>query len=273
MTLSLTGPLLLVGAGKMGGALLEGWLKRALDPKQIFIREPSPSPAMDALADQHGIAASAAPKLPGAPAVVVLAVKPDQAEKVLAGIAASIGPDTVVLSIAAGRTLESLARPLPPKSAVVRAMPNTPASVGAGMTVCVANPHVSQAQREECDALLSAVGEVEWVEDEGLIDAVTAVSGSGPAYVFHLAECLEQAGIEAGLAPELAARLARATVSGAGALLRQSELDAGTLRANVTSPKGTTAAALDVLMDDDALKDLLTRAVAAAAKRSRELSS
>ncbi|MCB1444136.1 MAG: pyrroline-5-carboxylate reductase [Methyloceanibacter sp.] len=273
MTLSLTGPLLLVGAGKMGGALLEGWLKQGLDPKKIFVREPSPSPAMDALAERHGIAASANPKLPEAPAVVVLAVKPDQAETVLTDIAASIGPGTVVLSIAAGRTLESLARALPPKSAVVRAMPNTPASVGAGITVCVANPHVSRAQRDECDALLAAVGAVEWVEDEALIDAVTAVSGSGPAYVFHLAECLEQAGIEAGLSPDLAARLARATVSGAGALLKQSELDAATLRANVTSPKGTTAAALDVLMGNDALTNLMTRAVAAAAKRSRELSS
>ncbi|MFW2390918.1 MAG: pyrroline-5-carboxylate reductase family protein, partial [Methyloceanibacter sp.] len=171
------------------------------------------------------------------------------------------------------RTLESLSRDLPDTVAVVRAMPNTPAAVGRGITVCVANANVTAAQKRECDALLASVGEVVWVEDEALIDPVTAVSGSGPAYVFLFAECLEAAGIEAGLPHDLAKQLARATVAGAGELLRRSDLEPGDLRKNVTSPKGTTAAALKVLMGDEALKDLMARAVAAAAKRSGELSS
>ena len=273
MTIGLTGPLLLVGAGKMGGALLEGWLKQGLDPTTVFIQDPALPDGMRRVAAAHGIVAGDAPALTKAPAVIVLAVKPDLADAVLRAIAPSIGAETVVLSIAAGRTLETLSGPLPETCAVVRAMPNTPASVGEGITVCVANARTSAAQRAICEVLLSAVGEVVWVEDETLMDPVTAVSGSGPAYVFHLAECLEQAGIEAGLPPDLAARLARATIAGAGALLKQSEHDAATLRTNVTSPRGTTAAALDVLMEDEALKTLLARAVAEAAKRSRELSS
>ena len=184
-----------------------------------------------------------------------------------------LGETSVVLSIAAGRTLASLSRHLPETAAVVRAMPNTPASVGQGITVCVANAKVTPQQKGECDALLSAVGEVIWVEDEALLDPVTAVSGSGPAYVFLLAECLEAAGIEAGLPHDLAEQLARATVAGAGELLCRSDLEPATLRKNVTSPKGTTAAALDILMSDDALKGLVTRAVVAATKRSRALSS
>lgn len=273
MTIALNGPLLLVGAGKMGGALLEGWLARGLDPKAVFIQDPALPESIGELAAAHGLVAGEAPRLPEPPAVIVLAVKPALATEVLRAIAPSLGDETVVLSIAAGRTLESLAEPLPETCAVVRAMPNTPASVGEGITVCVANAQVSETQRDACETLLSAVGEVVWIDDEALMDAVTAVSGSGPAYVFHLAETLEQAGLEAGLPPELAARLARATVAGAGALLKQSEHDATTLRTNVTSPKGTTAAALDVLMEAEALQKLLARAVAAAAKRSRELSS
>lgn len=273
MTLRLTGPLLLVGAGKMGGALLEGWLKQGLDPANLFVQDPALSGTMRALAKSQGIVAGTAPKLPAPPAVIVIAVKPDRADAILAEIAPLIGQETLVLSIAAGRTLESLARPLPSDAAIVRAMPNTPASVAAGITACIANIHVSKTQKASCDALLSAVGEVVWLDEEALLDPVTAVSGSGPAYVFHLAECLEAAGIEAGLPQALAARLARATIAGAGALLKQSDDEASTLRKNVTSPKGTTAAALDVLMEDEALKDLITRTVAAAAKRSRELSS
>ncbi len=269
----LTGPLLLVGAGKMGGALLTGWLARGLDPVEIVIQDPALPAPIASVASAHGIAAAETHNLTLPPAVVVLAVKPDAAASVLAEIAHMIGPDTVVLSVAAGQKLERLSRPLPEGTAVVRAMPNTPASVGEGITVAVPNAFVRPEQRDVCDGLLSAVGEVVWVDDEALLDPVTAVSGSGPAYVFHLAECLEQAGIDAGLPPALAAKLARATVSGAGALLKHSDLDAGTLRANVTSPKGTTAAALEVLMGEDALKALLTRAVAAASKRSRDLSS
>ena len=272
MPLRLTGPLLLVGAGKMGGALLAGWLARGLDPTQIFIQDPALSEEMAAFAATHGISVSEAPALPFPPGVAVIAVKPDLTEKILPEIAPLVGPQTVVLSVAAGRTSKSLTRHLPERAALVRAMPNMPASIGEGITVCFANAHVTPEQRQTCEALLSAVGEVVWVEDEALLDAVTAVSGSGPAYVFYLAECLEQAGIDAGLPRDLAAQLARATVSGAGALLKQSEHDAATLRTHVTSPKGTTAAALDVLMDEDALKELLSRAVAAASKRSRELS-
>lgn len=273
MTIGLSGPLLLVGAGKMGGALLEGWLKQGLDPKQVFIQDPVLSEPVRRLADEHGIVAGAEAAFSKPPAIVVLAVKPGLTDAVLRGIAPSIAPGTVVLSIAAGRTLDVLSQPLPEGIAVVRAMPNTPAAVGEGMTVCVANEETGDAQKTACETLLSAVGDVVWVDDEALMDAVTAVSGSGPAYVFHLAECMAQAGIDAGLPEELAARLARATIAGAGTLLKQSEADAGTLRENVTSPNGTTAAALDVLMEEGALKGLLSRAVSAAAKRSRELSS
>ncbi|MGD9069931.1 MAG: pyrroline-5-carboxylate reductase [Methyloceanibacter sp.] len=273
MAIALSGPLLLVGAGKMGGALLEGWLGRGLDPATVFVQDPALSESMRRLTDAHGIMAGEAPVLPQAPAVIVLAVKPALADTVLSAVAPHIGSETVILSIAAGRTLDSLARPLPESCSVVRAMPNTPAGVGEGITVCVANSSTSDLQRHACEALLSAVGDVVWIDDEAMMDAVTAVSGSGPAYVFHLVESLERAGIEAGLPAELAARLARATVAGAGALLKKSEHDAATLRTNVTSPKGTTAAALEVLMEEEALERLLTRAVAKAAKRSRELSS
>lgn len=273
MTLRLAGPLLLIGAGKMGGALLEGWLKQGLDPATVFIQDPALSDAMAAFADNHGIQANDAPELPSPPAVILVAVKPDVAEKLLPEVEPMVGETTVVLSIAAGRTLQSLSRYLPENVAVVRAMPNTPASVGQGITVCIANPNVTAEQKRECDALLSAVGAVIWVDDEALLDPVTAVSGSGPAYVFLLAECLEDAGIEAGLPHDLAKQLARATVAGAGELLRRSELEPAQLRKNVTSPKGTTAAALDVLMSEGGMKELFARAVAAAAKRSRELSS
>jgi pyrroline-5-carboxylate reductase len=273
MTLRLAGPLLLVGAGKMGGALLEGWLKQGLDPATVFIQDPALSDAMAAFAATHGIVANDAPELPAPPAVILIAVKPDVAEKLLPEVEPLVGEKTVVLSIAAGRTLESLSRYLPETVAVVRAMPNTPAAVGQGITVCIANANVTADQKRECDALLAAVGEVVWVEDEALLDPVTAVSGSGPAYVFLLAECLEQAGIEAGLPHDLAERLARATVAGAGELLRRSDLEPAQLRQNVTSPKGTTAAALEVLMSKGEMKDLFVRAVAAAAKRSRALSS
>lgn len=273
MTLRLTGPLLLIGAGKMGGALLEGWLKRGLNPASVFVQDVALSEAMRAFARDHGIVASNAPELPAPPAVILIAVKPDATGVLLPEVEPMLGEETVILSIAAGRTLESLSRDLPDTVAVVRAMPNTPASVGQGITVCIANANVTPEQKRECDALLAAVGEVVWVEDEALLDPVTAVSGSGPAYVFLLAECLEAAGIRAGLPQDLARQLTQATVAGAGELLRRSHLEPAELRKNVTSPNGTTAAALDVLMSEDALKDLVRRAVAAAAKRSGELSS
>jgi pyrroline-5-carboxylate reductase len=272
VSLNLGGPLLLVGAGKMGGALLAGWLRQGLDPASIHVQDPTPAPEVAALMASHGIRARHQAKLPASPAVIAIAVKPQIMDAVLPTLGSSLGPSTVVLSIAAGRTLANLASRLPPGSAIVRAMPNTPAAVGQGMTVACASGEVTRDQALVCNMLLEAVGEVIWLDDESLMDAVTAVSGSGPAYVFLLAECLAEAGIAAGLEPELAARLARATVSGAGELLRRSDLSPAELRQNVTSPKGVTAAALEALMGKDGFAELLKRAVAAAAKRSRELS-
>jgi pyrroline-5-carboxylate reductase len=273
MTLSLAGPLLLVGAGKMGGALLEGWLRQGLDPATVFIQDPAPSPEVEALAARHGIASGTAPDLPAPPSVILLAVKPDLTQKLLPEVEPMIGETSVVLSIAAGRTLASLSRHLPPGTAIVRAMPNTAASVGRSISVACANEAVSRDQALACTMLLEAVGEVVWIDDEALLDAVTAVSGSGPAYVFLLAECLAEAGRAAGLDAELANRLARVTVEGAGELLLRSDLSPQELREKVTSPQGTTAAALEVLMGKNGVQELLTRAVAAAAKRSKELSS
>ncbi|HEX4553194.1 MAG TPA: pyrroline-5-carboxylate reductase, partial [Xanthobacteraceae bacterium] len=178
---------------------------------------------------------------------------------------------TVVISIMAGRTLAFLEKTLPAGTALVRAMPNMPAAIGRGITVAVPNARVSAAQRDLADKLLAATGATEWVDDEALMDAVTAVSGSGPAYVFLLAESLARAGVAAGLPPDLAARLARATVAGAGELMHRSPLDPATLRQNVTSPGGTTAAALDVLTAKDGLDPVMDKAIAAATRRSREL--
>jgi pyrroline-5-carboxylate reductase len=200
----------------------------------------------------------------------VIAVKPQVAPEVMPTLVPFVGAATVVVSIMAGRTLRFLEATLP-RAALVRAMPNTPAAVGRGITVAVPNARVSAAQRDLVHALLSAVGAVEWIDDEVLMDAVTALSGSGPAYVFLLAETMARAGCAVGLPPLLAEALARATVAGSGTLLHRSQLDAATLRQNVTSPGGTTAAALDVLMAEDGLQGLMTKAIAAAAKRSNEL--
>ncbi len=272
MSLSLNGPLLLVGAGKMGGALLEGWLKRGLKPSQVVVQDPSPSADIKSMLDTHGIGCVASADAGGSPpAVILMAVKPQVMEAVFPAVAKLAGPGTLVLSIAAGRTIASFERHLAPGRAVVRAMPNTPAAIGRGITVCCANAACTPAQRTLAGELLSAVGEVDWVGEEKLIDAVTAVSGSGPAYVFLLAECLAEAGRAVGLEAGLARKLADATVSGSGELLRQSGIDAATLRKNVTSPGGTTAAALAVLMAGDGLQPLMTRAVAAAEERGREL--
>lgn len=270
--IDLDGPLLLVGAGNMGSAMLTGWLERGLAPSAIAIQEPSPPPAVAALAARHNIPISARlGSLGTPPAVMLVAVKPQVMDIVMAEVAPLAGPSTLLLSIAAGKTIASFERHLAPGAAVIRSIPNTPAAIGRGITVAVANAHVTQRQREAADQLLAAVGEVAWVDDEALIDPVTAVSGSGPAYVFLLAECLASAGVAAGLAPDLAMRLARATVSGSGELLYRSDSDAATLRRNVTSPNGTTAAALDVLMAEPGLACLMERAVLAATRRSREL--
>ena len=207
----------------------------------------------------------------GKAAAIVLAVKPQVAPDVLPSLTGLIEATTVVVSIMAGRTLGFLQRALPAGTAIVRAMPNTPAAIGRGITVAVPNAHVGAAQRELANRLLTATGAVEWIADETLMDAVTAVSGSGPAYVFLLAESLARAGAAAGLPADLAERLARATVAGSGELLHLSPLPAATLRENVTSPGGTTAAALAVLMGAQGLDPILQEAVAAATRRSREL--
>ena len=266
----LPGALVLVGAGKMGSALLTGWLGRGADPARIAVIEPKPAAEIVGLSERGVRFNPPAGALPEA-AVVVLAVKPQQAEAVVPAIAPLVGAATLVLSIMAGRTIAGLADGLPPGAAIVRCMPNTPAAIGCGITVAVPNRYVTPAQRELAGRLLMATGAVEWIDDEGLLDAVTAVSGSGPAYVFLLAETLATAGVAAGLPAALAERLARATVAGSGALIERSGIDPATLRQNVTSPGGTTQAALSLLMQPDGLPALMRAAVAAAAQRSREL--
>jgi pyrroline-5-carboxylate reductase len=267
--INFTGTLVLVGAGKMGGAMLEGWLTLGLDPAKVAILEPQPAPEIAALA-ARGVRINPALTSITDASVVVIAVKPQVAADVVPPLKTLVRPDTVAVSVMAGKTLAFLEGALG-NTAIVRSIPNTPAAIGRGITVAVPNPKVTPSQRAISHDLLGSVGAVEWVADEALIDAATAVSGSGPAYVFLLAESLGRAGAAAGLPADLAARLARATVAGSGELLHRSALDAATLRANVTSPGGTTAAALGVLMAQDGLDPLLEKAVAAATKRSREL--
>lgn len=268
----LDGELLLVGCGKMGGAMLEGWLAQGLAPGDVWIVEPNQEVGAGLV--RRGMRhVSDAVRLAGAmrPAVVVLAVKPQMMEEAVGAAGPLLRPGTLVLSIAAGKTLGYFARRFGRGVAVVRAMPNTPAAVGRGISVAVANAEVTPAQRACADALLSAVGEVAWVEEESLLDPVTALSGGGPAYVFLLMEMLAEAGIAVGLPADLSERLARRTVEGAGELSRLSPQNPAALRENVTSPGGTTLEALKVLMAEDGLRPLLVRAIAAAARRSREL--
>ncbi|HEX4042418.1 MAG TPA: pyrroline-5-carboxylate reductase [Xanthobacteraceae bacterium] len=264
-----SGLTILLGAGKMGGALLEGWLRLGLDPNTIAVLEPQPAAQIAALAARGVRLNPATAALSGA-AAIVIAVKPQAAAEALPALAPLVSASTVVVSIMAGRTLGFLEGALGRGRALVRAMPNTPAAIGRGITVAVAK-NADATQRGLADRLLAATGAVEWIDDEALMDAVTAVSGSGPAYVFLLAEALAEAGIAAGLPPALAKKLARDTVAGAGELLHRSPVAAAALRQNVTSPGGTTAAALAVLMGDDGLTALMTRAIAAATARSREL--
>jgi pyrroline-5-carboxylate reductase len=265
---SLQGTIVLAGAGKMGGAMLSGWLAQGLDASRVAAVEPHPSDEINALVAK-GVRLNPAPKDVGAVAALVIALKPQMFREAGPALKPFMTSDTLVVSIMAGITIAALNEVC--GGNVVRAMPNTPAAIGRGITVAVADKNVSAAQRGIADALLRAIGAVEWTGDETLMDAVTAVSGSGPAYVFLLAEELARAGVEAGLPAELATKLARETVAGSGELLHRSELSSATLRQNVTSPGGTTAAALEVLMGADGMQSLLTRAVAAATKRSREL--
>lgn len=262
--------LLLVGCGKMGGALLRGIVAARL-MSDIVVVEPSAPPA-DA---PPGVAWKNAPEslvAEWAPDVVIVAVKP----QMIAGVLPSYGRFTkaVFLSIVAGTTLAKLGDILKnPSAAVVRTMPNLPASIGKGMTVAVANAHVASEQREMCNQIMRAVGMTAWVEDEALLDVVTALSGSGPAYIFALCEAMAKAGESLGLTPAMAATLARQTVIGAGALLAKATESAGDLRRAVTSPKGTTEAALKRLLAENGLNDLMYQAMAAAAARSRELAN
>jgi pyrroline-5-carboxylate reductase len=264
----ISGPIVLAGAGKMGGAMLSGWLAQGLDARRVSVIEPHPSDELRALAAK-GIRLNPSPEDIGAVATLVVALKPQMFREAGLMLQSFTGPSTLVVSIMAGATIASIEEVC--GGMVVRAMPNTPAAIGRGITVAVAANQVNASQRATADALLRATGSVEWIDDESLMDAVTAVSGSGPAYIFLLAEELARAGVEAGLPPELATKLARETVSGSGELLHRSELASATLRQNVTSPGGTTAAALEVLMGKDGMQPLLTRAVAAATRRSKEL--
>jgi len=264
----ITGTIALAGAGKMGGAMLTGWLAQGLDAKRVVVIEPQPSAEINALAEK-GIRLNPSAGDAGAVDTLVVAVKPQSFREAGGALKQFVGSSTLVVSIMAGTTIAALEEVC--GGMVVRAMPNTPAAIGRGITVAVAAKNVSAAQRTTADALLRATGSVEWVDDESLMDAVTAVSGSGPAYVFLLAEELARAGVEAGLPAELATKLARETVAGSGELLHRSELASATLRQNVTSPGGTTAAALEVLMGEGGMQQLMIRAVAAATKRSLEL--
>ena len=263
---TLHGTLALAGAGKMGGAMLTGWLAGGLDPKRVVVLEPFPSDDIKALAAK-GVRLN--PNDPGPADTLMVAVKPQTFREAGPALKKLVGSNTLVVSIMAGTTIAALEEVC--GGMVVRAMPNTPAAIGRGITVAVAAKNVSAAQRGTADALLRATGAVEWVGDEGLMDAVTAVSGSGPAYVFLLAEELARAGVEAGLPADLATKLARETVAGSGELLHRSDLPSATLRQNVTSPGGTTAAALEVLMGQDGMQPLMIRAIAAATQRSKDL--
>ena len=285
------GQLLLIGCGKMGQAMLSGWLRaisdpatlpRSLMPETYTIIEPTGLPVE--FLKKNVILHSDLADLPSdyQPDIVVLAVKPQILGDLLPSCRQFVRSETVFLSIAAGINLARLTKELtiqavvsskPMKPRLVRAMPNTPAAVARGISVACAGPEVNIAQKTSCTNLLTAVGEACWIEDEALMDVVTSVSGSGPAYVFFMIEALAQAGIKAGLPAVLASQLAKATIEGAGELSHLSDLSAAQLRTNVTSPGGTTQAALEVLMAPDGLVSLLTRTVAAAAARSRELSS
>lgn len=255
--------LVLVGCGRMGGALLDGWLKNGLTAGAVHVIEPHPRPELSDL----GISLNG--DLPADPAVLVIAVKPQMMADVLPRL--SVGSDTLVVSVAAGVTIAAYEAAFP-GAAIVRTMPNTPAAIGQGITAIIGNGLAGPAQLDLAEALMAAVGRVVRLQDEGQMDTVTALSGSGPAYVFHLIEAMAAAGAAEGLAPDLALALARSTVAGAGALAVAEDEDPGKLRENVTSPNGTTAAGLAVLMDSGSgLPPLMHATIAAAATRSREL--
>jgi pyrroline-5-carboxylate reductase len=272
MACAKAGTLLLVGCGQMGSAMLRGWVAREAASSYVVVE---PAGAHPSFAGAPGISWHHSADELGSelrPEAIVFAVKPQVIDAVLPPYRRWAGSGAVCLSIAAGTTIAGIARHLG-KAPIVRAMPNTPAAIGRAITVACPNAHVTPAHRLLCDTLLAAIGESAWVEDEALMDPVTAVSGSGPAYVFLLIEALAAAGEREGLPADLALRLARETVAGAGELARAASEGPARLRENVTSPGGTTRAALDVLMNENGLPALLRRAVAAATARSRELAS
>lgn len=261
--------LVLLGCGKMGSAMLQGWLDRGLAPDAAWVIDPHPSGWLTGLTSQ-GVHLNGG--MPAAPAVVLIAVKPQMMGTALRQVAAFGGSQTVILTVAAGTTIASYESVFGANTRIVRAMPNTPAAVGRGITAIVGNAATGPADLDLAEGLLSAVGQVVRLTAEDQMDAVTAVSGSGPAYVFHLIEALAAAGVAEGLPADLAMQLARATVTGAGELAHRAPESAEQLRINVTSPGGTTAAALSVLMEaESGFPALLRRAVKAAADRGREL--
>jgi pyrroline-5-carboxylate reductase len=261
--------IVLVGAGRMGGALLKGWLARGIGP--VVVIEPKPSTELKSLAKKKAITLVAAPSQIGTRKVsaCVVAVKPQVLKGEAAALANIPGAGALMISIAAGTSIAALSKAWGPKARIIRAMPNIPGAIGQGISGLYATKGITVADRKLAAKLLMALGEVVWVTKEALIDSVTAISGSGPAYLFLVAEALTEAGIAEGLPPAIAEKLARATVSGAGALLAADKSTAAALREAVTSPGGTTAAALAVLMPE--LPALMKRAVAAARKRAEEL--
>ncbi len=266
-----TNRLLLIGCGKMGSAMLQGWLDRDLDYRVTVVEPGGPSDRFQGLPNSSAVADSGSLVADYRADVMVIAVKPQILANIMSAYTPFLRADTLVISIAAGVMLQGLATALGRTGPIVRAMPNTPAAIGHGMSVLVANEAVSKSGRDTASRLMAAVGDIAWIDDEADMDAVTALSGSGPAYVFHMIEAMAAGGVALGLEPELAMRLARATLSGSGELVRRASDDAASLRANVTSPGGTTAAALGVLMGEQGLSPLVKAAMVAASDRSREL--
>lgn len=260
--------ILLLGGGNMGSALLGGWLEKGLDASKVTVVDPAVGPALQPLIEKGVVHRTTVPE--GAFDIVVLAVKPQMMTAAVPPLKAAMRPETLVVSIAAGTTVAAI-EDLLGTHPVVRAMPNTPALIGRGITGAYGNERTGESDRAAATSLLEASGPVEWVEAEALIDAITAVSGSGPAYVFHLAECMAKAGAALGLPADLAMRLARHTVAGAGELMIRSKDDPAQLRKNVTSPNGTTQAALDVLMGEERLAKLMDEAMRAARDRAEAL--
>jgi pyrroline-5-carboxylate reductase len=273
MSINLNGTLVLAGVGKMGGAMLEGWLKAGANPAKIVAIDPKPPQEIIDLLARAGIRHNPPIAEITDAEVIIIAVKPQVMDDVLPHLVVLKSSKPLILSVAAGKTIATFTTYFGADASIIRTMPNTPAAIGRGITAMSPNANVGPQQLALATALLASTGEVVTVENESMIDLVTAVSGSGPAYIFYLTECMAAAGEKIGLPPALAMQLARATVAGSGELMRQSGSDAATLRQNVTSPNGTTYAALQVLMARDGMMSLLEKAITAAAERSKELAS